>query len=58
MFPIKFGIGVDENWVFGVKNRTSRQKSVITCHGELQRDSEQSSLAICSPRRAIPYQGA
>jgi len=34
-FPIKFGIGLDENWVFGVKNRTSRQKPVITRHGEL-----------------------
>ena len=22
-FPIKFGIVVDENWVFGVKNRSS-----------------------------------
>ena len=33
-FPIKFGIGLDENWVFGVKNRTSRQKLVITRHGE------------------------
>jgi len=34
-FPIKFGIGLDENCVFGVKNRTSRQKPVITRHGEL-----------------------
>ena len=33
-FPIKFGIGLDENWVFGVKNRTSRQEPVITRHGE------------------------
>ena len=33
-FPIKFGIGVDENWVFGVKNRPSRQKSVTIRHGE------------------------
>jgi len=33
-FPIKFGIGLDENWVFGVKNRTSRQKPVMIRHGE------------------------
>jgi len=28
-FPIKFGIELDENWVFGMKNRTSRQKPVV-----------------------------
>jgi len=33
-FPIKFGIRLDENWVFGVKNRTSRQKTVTTRHCE------------------------
>jgi len=33
-FLIKFGIGVDENWVFEVKNRSSQQKSVITRQGE------------------------
>jgi len=29
VFPINFGIKVDENWVFGVKNRTSRQRAVF-----------------------------
>jgi len=29
MFPISFGIKVDENWVFGVKNRTFRQRAVF-----------------------------
>jgi len=52
-FPIKFGIGLDENWVFGVKNRSSRQKSVITRQSELQRDREQCLLAIYSPRQTI-----
>ena len=33
-FPIKFEIGLDENWVFRVKNRSSRQKSVTTRHGK------------------------
>ena len=31
-FSIKFGVWVDKNWVFGVKNRSSRQKSVTTRH--------------------------
>jgi len=52
-FPIKFGIGLDENWVFGVKNRTSRQKPVMVRHGELQRDREQCLLVIHSPRRIM-----
>jgi len=29
VFPISFGIKVDENWVFGVKNRTFRQRAVF-----------------------------
>ena len=29
MFPISFGIKVDENWVFGVKIRTFRQRAVF-----------------------------
>jgi len=57
-FPIKFGIGVDENWVFGVKNRSSRQKPVTTRHDKLQRDREQCLLAICSPRRTPVWQRA
>ena len=57
-FLSNLGLRLDENWVFGVKNRTSRQKTVITRHGELQRDREQSLLAIRSPRRTTTGQGA
>jgi len=29
VFPISFGVKVDENWVFGVKNRTFRQRAMF-----------------------------
>jgi len=29
VFPISFGVKVDENWIFGVKNRTFRQRAVF-----------------------------
>jgi len=44
----KFGIKVDENWIFGMKNRTFRQKPVTILHCEYS----------CSPRRAIMWQRA
>jgi len=62
-FSIKFGIGLDENWVFGVKNHTSRQRPVITRHGELLCGREQCLLATASkssrhgesPSSSIPF---